>query len=46
MFGVRNFTGLSFVGKIQNFTLTFTVGFVEEVTNNFTMTDRVANNTF
>ena len=36
MFGFRNFTGLSFVGKIGKHTVDFAVGFVEEVTFNVT----------
>ena len=34
MFGFRNFTGFSFVGKIGKYGLEFTAGIVEEVTFN------------
>ncbi|MCP5016265.1 MAG: hypothetical protein GY938_13480 [Ketobacter sp.] len=36
MFGFRNFTGFSFVGKIGKVGLEFTDGIVEEVTFNIT----------
>ena len=36
MFGSRNFTALSFVAKIKNFGIEFTIGIVEEVTFNIT----------
>ena len=36
MFGFRNFTGASFVGKIGKFGLEFSVGLVEEITFNIT----------
>ena len=36
MFGFRNFTGVSFIGKIGRFGLEFTAGLVEEVTLNIT----------
>lgn len=36
MFGFRNFTGFSFVGKVGKFGLEFTAGIVEEVTFNIT----------
>ena len=36
MFGFRNFTGFSFVGKIGKVGLEFTAGIVEEVTFNIT----------
>ena len=36
MFGFRNFTGFSFVGKIGKLGLEFTAGIVEEVTFNIT----------
>ena len=36
MFGFRNFTGFSFVGKAGRFGLEFTAGIVEEITFNIT----------
>ena len=36
MFGFRNFTGFSFVGKIGKVGLEFTAGIIEEVTFNIT----------
>ena len=36
MFGFRNFTGISFVGKLGKFGLEFTAGILEEVTFNIT----------
>lgn len=36
MFGFRNFTGFSFLGKVGKFGLEFTAGIVEEVTFNIT----------
>ena len=36
MFGLRNFTGFSFVGKVGRIGLEFTVGIFEEVTLNIT----------
>ena len=36
MFGFRNFTGFSFVGKVGTLGLEFTAGMVEEVTFNLT----------
>lgn len=36
MFGFRNFTGFSFVGKVGKFGLEFTAGMVEEVSFNIT----------
>ena len=36
MFGYRNFTGLSFVGKVGKFGVEFAAGIVEEVTFNIT----------
>lgn len=36
MFGFRNFTGFSFVGKVGTIGLEFTAGVVEEVTLNIT----------
>ena len=36
MFGFRNFTGFSFVGKVGKVGLEFTAGIVEEVTMNIT----------
>jgi hypothetical protein len=36
MFGFRNFTGFSFVGKIGEVGLEFTAGIIEEVTFNST----------
>ena len=39
MFGVRNFTGFAFVGKIGNASIEFTAGIVEEVAFNITGSD-------
>lgn len=36
MFGFKNFTGFSFVGKIGKYGFEFTAGMVEEVTLNIT----------
>ena len=36
MFGFRNFTGISFVGKVGKVGLEFSAGIVEEVTFNLT----------
>lgn len=36
MFGFRNFTGVSFVGKVGRFGLEVTAGIVEEITFNIT----------
>lgn len=36
MFGLRNFTGFTFVGKVGKFGLEFTAGMLEEVTFNVT----------
>jgi hypothetical protein len=36
MFGFRNLTGLSFVGKMGNFGVEFVAGVIEEVTFNIT----------
>ena len=36
MFGFRNFTGVSFVGKVGKFGLEVTAGIVEEITFNIT----------
>ena len=36
MFGLRSFTGVSFVRKIGNFGVEFTAGLIEEVTLNIT----------
>lgn len=36
MFGFTNFTGMSFIGKIGQFGLEFSVGIIEEVTLNIT----------
>ena len=36
MFGFRNFTGVSFVGKVGKFGLEFSAGILEEVTLNMT----------
>ena len=36
MFGIKNFTGVSFVGKIGKLSLEFTAGLVEELTFNIT----------
>lgn len=36
MFTFKNFTGISFVGKVSNFVIEFTAGMVEEITFNIT----------
>ena len=36
MFGFRNFTGVSFVGKVGKFAFEFSAGIIEEVTLNIT----------
>ena len=36
MFGLRNFTGWTFVGKIGKLSIEFTAGVIEEVTFNIT----------
>lgn len=36
MFGFRNFTGISFVGKVGKFSIEFAAGVIEEVSFNIT----------
>ena len=41
MFGLRNFSGHVFIGKIENFSFEFAVGILEELAVNTTLTNAI-----